>query len=229
MDQSVLITNIAKHLDSLETIISSIIVLAIGLAWAGVSKHREIEIAGAKFSRRHAFYAASAVFLVANMSILILFLRLGDMVILLDQSNILKAFTQLSTHRWVLNPFSFFGHSDIAKIYSSEGVGLLIAVWWLCNSSLSSLMDDKGNKAASILLGIFLVIGLASIYAINRVNSELLGAMKPVSPDIYALLLEASDERMLGVVIGIVVGVLIFVSVNYIQSKWIYINGDTQQ
>lgn len=221
MDQIILVANIGKHLDSLETLFNSVILLAIAIAWAGIQRSQIIEVLGTKFNRRYAFFVAAALYLVVNMSILVLFLRLGDLVALLDNKNLAKGITQIATHRWILNPFGYFGSSTIAQMYSSGGLGLLISIWWLCNASLSSLMDDKKNRAANILFGLFLIIGLVSMSAIHRVHAAVLSALSKTDPGLYDLVLQTSGERTIGAFLGIVVGGLIFFAVNFLQRKWL--------
>ena len=221
MDQNILVNNVAKHLDSLETLVTSIVILAVAIAWAGIQRTQTIEVMGAKFDRRHAFFVVATLYLILNLSILILFLRLGDLIGFLDDKHIVKGITQLATHRWILNPFAYFGNSTIAQVYSSEGFGLLIVVWWLCNASLSSLMDDKKNWAANFLLGLFLMIGLASIWAIHRVFRIVLTSLGQSDIGLSGLVLETLDERTIGVILGIIVGVLIFFSVNMLQVRWL--------
>lgn len=219
IDQKIIIDTIAKHLDSLESLASTIIILSVAIAWAGIQRSQQIEVFSTTFNRRHAFFVVAALYLIANMSILILFLRLGDLVGFLDKNNIVKGVTQLSTHKWILNPFAYFGNSTIAQIHSSEGFGLLISVWWLCNASLSSLMDDKKHKVANILIGLFLVIGLCSMFAIQRVFSIILESLQKSHTELYTLVLQTMNDRTVGTIIGIIVGGLIFAAVNLLQAK----------
>jgi hypothetical protein len=203
MDQDVIVEAIGKHLDMIETYVNAIAVLALAAGWAGVRRSREIEALGTKFDRRHAFWAVSALYLVGNMTILILFLRLGDLVQLFDPAHVVKGVTTIATHSWVLNPFSYFGSSTITKFHSSEGYGLLIATWWLCNASLSTLMDDKGNRGAQLLLGLFLAIGLGSMLAMNRVYYAVLSGLQTSAPILYTAASETAIERGVGNALGI--------------------------
>lgn len=220
MDQEILIENIGNHLDSLESFLNAIIIVSVAVAWAGIQRSSEIEILGTKFNRKHAFFALSLLYLIGNMTILILFLRIGDIVSLLDAKHVLKGISKLATHKWILNPFSYFGNSEISQVYSSEGYGLLIATWWLCNTCLSTLMDDKKNKPANILVSLFLMVGLASMFAINRVYGKILSLLKKPEPDLFIAINQTSAERFIGAFLGIIVGVLIFLSVNLMQNRW---------
>jgi len=219
MDQDVIVDALGKHLDMIEAYVSAITILAVASAWAGIQRSREIEIFGTKFDRRHAFWAVAALYLICNMAILILFLRVGDLVKLLDSAHVVKGISTLATHSWVLNPFSYFGASGIPRFHSAEGYGLLIATWWLCNASLSTLMDDKRNRTAKLLLGLFLTIGLGSMLAMNRVYEIVLDSLRLSAPNLYDAALSTALERSVGSAIGIVVGCLIFVAANRLQAR----------
>jgi hypothetical protein len=221
MDQDVIVEAIGKHLDAVETYVNAIALLAVAAGWAGVRRSHEIEAFGTKFERRDAFWALAALYLIGNMVILILFLRIGDLVLLLDSLHAVKGITTLATHSWVLNPFSYFGGSKIATLHSSEGYGLLIATWWLCNASLSTLMEDKTNRAARILLSLFLAIGLGSMFAMNRVYEQVFSSLHTFAPALYASASSTAIERAIGNGLGIIVGGLIFIGANRLQTRFI--------
>lgn len=97
----------------------------------------------------------------------------------------------------------------------------LIAIWWLCNASLATLMDDKRNRAAQLLLGLFLAIGLASLLAMNRVSAIVLDRLRASAPTLYAAAVSTAVERAMGNGLGIVVGGLIFVAANKLQAGFL--------
>ena len=220
MDQEIIVEAIGKHLDAIETYVNAISILAIAATWAGIQRSSEIEVLGMKFKRRHAFWVAAGLYLIANMTILILFLRIGDLVALLDASHAVKGATLLATHSWVLNPFSYFGNTSIARAHSGEGYGLLIVTWWLCNASLSTLVDDKRNHAAALLLALFLVIGLGAMLAMSRVDMIVVDGLRTAAPALYSVVVDTATERYVGTVLGIVVGALVFVVANKLQQRF---------
>ena len=61
MDQKVIIDSIGDHMNTIETFVDWIIVLAIAIAWAGIRRDPQIEALGIKFNRRHAFFALAAL------------------------------------------------------------------------------------------------------------------------------------------------------------------------
>jgi hypothetical protein len=226
MDQKIIIDSIGKHLDFIESTIFWIIVVAIAIAWAGVQRKKEIEILSLKFNRQNAFIAASMLYLLANMAILILFLRIGNLMQLLDQKNFLTGFTTLSTHPWILNPFSYFGYSSSSLFHSGEGFGLLIVIWWLCHSSLYSLMDDKRNKYAYIFLVLFLIVGLGSMIAIQHTYQVVINQLQIVNHSLYKEVLASNTVRIIGTFLGISVGSLLFIVINVTQQKRLRRMGD---
>jgi len=221
MNQQIMLSSISSHLDNIAAYINWIIVAAIAVAWAGVQRDRKIEALGVKFDRRHAFYAVSTLFLVANVAILILLLRVGDLIARLDGDNLVAGVTRLAVHEWVLNPFAFYGTSLVARLHAGEGYGLLIATWWLCNTSLSTLMDDKANRAAGLLLALFMCTGIASMFAIQRVYAIILLRPEEVRPTLSTAVSATALERMVACFLSIAVGCLIFTAANVLQQRWL--------
>jgi hypothetical protein len=218
MNQEVLVKAVVSQLDALEKIFSWAIILAIAVAWAGVRRATHIEALGLKFLRREAFYAVSALFLVANVAVLILLLRIGDLLWIVDDKHFAESLTNLATHSWVLNPFSYFGSSAAARLTSGEGFGLLIVVRWLCNASISTLLDTQTRKS-KMLLGLFLFVGLSSMVAIERVYRVALIRSVSVDNALYQNLAATKTERTIGTWLGITVGGLTFASAKRLQSR----------
>lgn len=219
LDQKIIVDAIGKHLDSLETIINTMILLSVASAWAGIRRSSEIDAFGTKLNRKHAFFALSCIYLLANIAVLLLFWRLADLILLLEKSSVTAGLTKLATHRWILNPFSYFGPSTISSFFSSAGFGLLIAVWWLGNTSLSTLMDDKQSKAAKVLLALFLAIGLFSMGAINRCYIAILSAFPNDATELRAEILSSAHYREILTFVGIAIGGTFFFFANYLQSR----------
>jgi hypothetical protein len=227
MEQEVILEAIGKHLDAVESTVNWIVLFAVAVSWAGIRKERNIEAFGLKVERRLAFFVASAIYLIANMMVLVFFLRIGDLLLLVEEAKLPKAVTTLATHSWLLNPYSYFGDTAIARLHSCEGYGLLIATWWLCNTSMSTLMEDKRSRTGQVMLGIFLVIGLLSMQTIQRgyqiVQDRLSGPYPQLSHDIGA----TNAERLVGICLGIIVGGLLFFAGNVLQERWSGVAGSS--
>ncbi len=169
MDQLMIVDAIGKHMDLLEKISIWALFLGLAIGWAGLQK-KDITVLGITFARREAFRAAAAVYLFAEMILVILFLRIGDLLYLADEAMFPQAFTKLTTHTWILNPYSYFGSGGWSRTYNCEGIGLLIALWWLSHASLSTLIVDGVRKRGDvILIRAFLALGIAGLFFIARV------------------------------------------------------------
>ena len=105
---------------------------------------------------------------------------------MIDDQTFPVAVTKLATHKWLANPFSFFGEAPLANIYASSGFGLLIILWWIGNASLYSLSDDPFSLIGTFVQGVFLAIGLASMLAIQRVMPVVLRRIETLSPSLHA-------------------------------------------
>jgi hypothetical protein len=181
MEQALLVQAVTDQLDALETYFNAIILLAVAAAWSGFRRARELEAFGLKFDRRHAFWIFGCAYLVANVAALIFFLRLDDLLRLIEGKHFVEAFTRLAVHPWVLNPLSFFGSNEIsARIHSSGGWGLLVLTWWICNTSLATLMEApqllvqveaaRSLRMAGTLLGI--AVGVSFFLGVNRLQQK---------------------------------------------------------
>ncbi len=228
MDPSILVDNIGAHLHLLEKAINMIILISPAIIWAGIKRDQYIQLFGNSFDRRHSFFIVSGFYLIINLFILCLLLRLGDLILMLpDAKSFLSGITQLATHKWILNPYAHFSSGRLTylqAIYSSQGLGLLIFIWWFCNASLYSLMDDKKNRAAKILLVLFVSIGICSIFAIYRgfdIILETAGRVLSGDREATNFIRASRQGKDAGAVIGSVIGVAFFWLTYYGQKRWL--------
>lgn len=217
--QKVIIDAISSHLDLAEGFVNWALLFAAAIAWTGLQKKREIEAFHVTVDRRNAFVAVAVLYLFATMALAVIFLRIGDLVALLDGAHFSEGVSTLGTHRWLLNPFSYFGQSAIARGHSGEGYGLLIVVWWLCNSSLYTLMDDKRSRRAKTLLAFFLGVGLLAMVSIQRVYQLLVVRAELFDKPFHDAIVATGMERFLAAFLGIAAGGLLFVATNYLQMR----------
>lgn len=182
MDQKELCDSLGKHLDAAAETVHWALLLAVVFLWAGMTKQDPVKALGMDIPRSQAFLAACLVYLSTNLFIMIYFFRVGDILRRVDDATFLVALTKLCTHKWAANPFAFFGQTPFAKIYGSCGFGLLIVVWWIGNASLYALADHAFSRGGLLLQGLFLGIGLASMFAVQRVLPIVLKRLETVSP-----------------------------------------------
>jgi len=76
-----LIDTIKDNMDMLESMFSWAILVALAIGWAGLIKQGDIEIIGVKVKRKYAFYLVAALYLVVNFALIILFVRLGELLL----------------------------------------------------------------------------------------------------------------------------------------------------
>lgn len=169
MDQKELADSLGKHLDAAAETTYWGLLLAVVFLWAGLVKQDPIKALGMEIGRGHALYVAFGSYLIANLFVFIHFLRVGDILLRVDDATFPLALTKMCTHKWVANPFAFFGGTLAAKFHGSCGVGLLIVLWWIGNASLYSFVDVFSSPLGLFLLAVYTVIGNASLLAIYRV------------------------------------------------------------
>lgn len=210
MDNETLVSALGGQLDVLESYVTWAIVVSLAIAWAGIQNAQEIELLNVKFNRRTAFYAAAVAYLVGNCLILILLLRIGDLMRLLPREAVVEGFSTLSTHSWVLNPFSYFGPAMSSQLHATGGYGLLIVTWWLCNTALFTLSDYERKRGARVLGVLFLLFGLTSMFAIHRVITIARVQLRVVAPDLESAFAATEMQRWAGAFLGILIGILLF-------------------
>jgi len=168
MQEDVLVKALSDCLSSLESFISAAILLAIAVIWPALRGKSTLEFMSMKVERQYAIPVLSSIYLAINLAVLILFLRLAFLLQLLPDGECAKsAMDTIATHSWILNPYSFFGNSLAAQLYSASTYGLLIVVWWFCFASMHVLGDSPKTKIQKRLEGIFLGVGLASMLAMQ--------------------------------------------------------------
>ena len=213
MDPNLLVAALEKNLDSLESIINWSVFTAILAIWAGINRKNEIELFGLKLTRQYAAFLAGTIFTLVNFASIIFIFRVRNILHMVgnDQEYFVKAITTVSAHRWVLNPFGFFGGSDFfgSTLLFTSGFGGLIVVWWIGNTALV-LLSERKSKPILLLAGLFLVCGLVSMYGIFSVFQVVLAKKQLLPPDLAANLSSAMPERIFAVIAGSVIGGLFF-------------------
>jgi hypothetical protein len=168
MNQDVLIKALADCLDTLEKFVTAAILLAISVMWTALRNQETLDIYSMKVERRYAFPVLATLYMFLNTAVLILFLRLALLIDLIPRGEeFRKALDTIATHSWILNPYSYFGASVPAILYSSTTYGLLIVVWWLCFASLHALGDSPKPRVQRHTESAFLLIGLAAMGAMQ--------------------------------------------------------------
>lgn len=219
MHQKVLVESLGAQLDLAQSIVNWAILFAAAVAWAGLQKTREIEAFHVKVDRRDAFVVVAVLYLIATMTVSILFFRIGNLVGLLDKEHFSEGVSVILAHEWILNPLSYFGTSTVGRLTSGEGLGLLVVVWWLCNASLYTLTDEKNSRRGRVLLAIFLAVGTLAIGAIYRVHFTMRVQAVQFGDKIGNALQDTFSDRVLSFFVGSIAGVALFTAVNLLHDS----------
>ena len=219
INQPNVIDTIKDNMDMLENMFSWAILIALTIGWAGLIKQGDIEIIGIKVKRKYAFYLVATLYLVVNIALIILFARLGELLLLLDNANFIEGLSKVTIHTWLLNPYSFFGYSILSRGFSSLGYGLLIFCWWICYTSLYLLRDGKETSTTKTLPILFLVVGLLALIIINRNYDIISLRLADINSEFYNAINATRTERTVVGLVGIGLGVSLFTFLVNMQSK----------
>ena len=168
MNEDIVISAISSCLSNLESFVTATILLAIAVIWPALRNHHTVEFISIKVDRKYAFSLVATIYLFINTAIAFLFLRLVFLIELFKPGDGLqKALDTIATHSWILNPYSYFGDTLSALLYSSTTYGLLIIVWWFCFASLHALGNNPKSLSQKTFEITFLLIGLASLLAMQ--------------------------------------------------------------
>ena len=130
LDQNVIISSISNHMDSLTKTINWYLVVTFIFLWAGLNHESEISALSIKIQRYQALTVACGYYIAMNMHVFHMFLRLANLVEVLDSEHLIEGLSVLSTHHWSFNPFSYFGATVRSRWHSCLGYGFLIIIWW---------------------------------------------------------------------------------------------------
>jgi hypothetical protein len=204
MDQDILVTAITGQLNGLSSLISTTVGLALVAAWTGLQGEERVSLFSLSVERRHAFYILGASFITANITAIIYFLRLADIVAQIDDAHLAEALTTLGTNAWPYNPFAVFGDSAFSALHSSFGYGLLIIIWWIGFTALSLLIEYPTRKIAEwFVMSGFFFVGIASMATIQLVFFEVADRVIDKGTPID---LQASGVRATFAFVGIALG-----------------------
>lgn len=144
-----MVESVGKHLDALAELIKWALLVALVSWWAGFEGLPTVDALGMKIPREDALWASIIVYIAVNSTTLVLLIRLGDLLKLVDDPNLLPALGKLSLHPWPLNPFAYFG----------EGAALH-----------GRFLSSRTERTLFVLVG----IGLGGIFAFVTQRSHLL-------------------------------------------------------
>jgi hypothetical protein len=229
-EQDAVVKSLGDQLSALESIIKWSVLIAIPVAWAGIRRDEVIKAGFLEIQRKYAFYAVATLFVIVNVACLVLFLRVGELIVLLEDKNLTKGLSGIAFHSWPFNPFSYYGGGFLARLQSCAGFGLLIVIWWIAYSALATFREGVSYKVFVCFGGVFLGFGLATMRAIYRDYSIILDRLSISNPRLYAAVSDTIPERTVAAFVGIGVGGMIFtLTYNLQQALGTQAVGPSQQ
>jgi hypothetical protein len=217
MDSELIIAALGKQLDSLNSLVGWAVGLALITAWAGLQRQPEISLLSMKVARKDALYLLGAAFLYVNLAAIVYFVRIGDLIALVEQKSLPKALTVVGTNAWAFNPYAYFGDSFASLFLSNFGYGALIVIWWIGYTALSLVQDDKTALDFRIVIGAFLAVGLVSMGAIQYGFGFILIRVDELDASFRSSILGQVIPRTVLTFVGIGLGGLIFALAQKIQ------------
>lgn len=181
MNQDAVQDSLVRQLEVIDKSIFWALAVASVIGWAGAHHTDPIEVIGLKSSRADAYFVAGWAFVLANIAILLAFLRMGDLLDLLDASNFKTGIEKVMTHSSFFNPFAFFGSGTLAQMYSGLGWGLLILCWWICLTSIGTLVDL--SQMRRVLVTFLVILGILSTVAMHRCQARMSGKLQKVDAE----------------------------------------------
>ena len=208
-DQVAIVDSIDKHLDALKVTIGWALLVAIVFIGAGLTADKHVRALGLTIDIDHAFFVAAAFYTFANLKVLALLIRLRHLMQLLADGELVNGLKKVALHPFIANPFGYFV-SD-APLINSAGAGLLIVAWWAANSSLlvlsvRSALSGLVAQSENVILGAFLMVGLASLREIFKFDEYAMERLRPLDVELHQTLKAARKVGQLLTLSGILVG-----------------------
>jgi hypothetical protein len=213
MHPETLVDSLGDHLSTMQDVFKWSLVLALGVAWAGIQNEPKIEIGALKFDRRQAFRVAAGVYFVATMTFLIVLMRIEATLGLLQDVNFVTGYSKIASHSWVLNPFGYAGTTWPARLSSGASIGLLVIAWWVCLASVYTLRGKESIWRNLYLPIFFYAAGIAALCVVSRIYSLNLGRLETLAPLVFAGLKATAPDRWLLALSSLPAGLAVFVAI----------------
>jgi hypothetical protein len=217
MNQETVKASLVKHIEVVEKSLLWAMAIAVVVGWAGIRGAGPIDIAGIKTNRSDAHIVAALAFVFANLGILAALLRIGDLLVLLDNVEFENGIEGVMTHQSLFNPFAYFGDGWVSRLYSCTGYGLLIICWWICFTAISTLRGFSPTPDA--VEGCLLVVGGLSLLAVHRAQASLQGRLHRIDSRYSQAVIRVNNVRSKVASLSGVTGVVIFALVKHYMGK----------
>jgi hypothetical protein len=171
-NQDVIIDSLEKHMDQIQKTERWGFAIFLILIWSTISSNSKfVNIIGLEIPIEHVSNFAYAFFIFVNFSLTIWFIRIGKLVLLLDdRENFRKGLSKLSTHTLIFNPFAFLGSKNYSQIWAD----IKIKIWFILLILLSLLAIFTGEQRHILLSfsGLIMLLGILIIQEILDILSS---------------------------------------------------------
>jgi hypothetical protein len=167
-DQDLVIDSLGNHMDQIQKTKRWVLAIVLILTWSTFDKSIPVKIIGLDIPIEKIIYFVYASFIFVNVSLTIWVIRIGKLVLLLDdRGSFIKGLSKLSTHTLIFNPFAFLGSKNYSEVWIKINACVLIILHVL----LLILADITGGEKPYLLLlsvivmflGLFIIKGILDI------------------------------------------------------------------
>jgi len=171
------VTAVEKHVDQLETIFNAFVIGTLIVLIAGADASNTVDVFGLKLTSSGGYGVVAAAFASVFFVLTHGCWKISDLLANSPPEDIDKALAAVLTHRWLLNPFSYYGSGFLSIVNCAVGIGLLMFFWWVGAASLgllASVAPAAPDTADKILFTLYWFLGATSLFGIGRVYRVML-------------------------------------------------------
>jgi hypothetical protein len=163
---------VEKHIDQMETIVTSFIVPALVALFAGAHLFQsgDFEIYGIRIERQETYGVVLAIFDVMVLLFCTVCWKASDLLEACDEAEAPRAIAAVLTHKWVLNPFSYTARGALSALCSDVGASFLVFTWWigLCALVLVAGTTPSHDLLERFLYALYWALGLVCAFTVVR-------------------------------------------------------------
>ncbi len=213
-------------LDNIQGMTSWIVLLCLSLGIGILSGREEIEGGGIKLKRIQAFWPYAFVMSVVSGGVWIGLERIRSLLALPSTASTGAArFEVLALHKWLMNPFSFFGSDRSSQFHAAVGQAILILIWWGAMCMLYVLADIVRGPirlAAIAFFGSLVFLAILSANDIHSIQSSILHDSMNKVAEGSSLRLNSSQCAVILGLFGLVITVCLreLQKIRFLAKRW---------
>lgn len=165
MLDKIILDSINDHMDLLASLQGWMLVIALAAIYTIITDADSIDLRVLKVKRRHAGILFVLLYAILQFAVFICFSRIILLTKLLPDSQILVAFTKLSTQSWLMNPFAYF--DDQTFIQPAVALVGLTVTWWLSFFAAYMLRSDDQPETTTFIAEYIWILPLAVTFSLG--------------------------------------------------------------